>query len=99
MDDKELFKVIESIVMFICIAGSASCGEAANAYYGQNIELQQWASREQVIIEKRIGKDALAVAGGVAGVFFVKKGIVNMHKHLNLVIDPSSAQLKFHWDI
>jgi len=88
----------EAIVMFICIAGSSSCGEAGKAYYSQSLEAQRIANEAKESIEHKIGKEQAAIIGSMLGVMVLKRGVINMQRNLNLVMESDSAQLQLHFE-
>ena len=88
----------ETIVFLICVAGNSGCGQATSAYYNYNVYAQRWAKTIQYNAEEKYGKQNLSVLGTAFGLAFVKKGTLNLHSHVNLVIDDSSAQIQLHWE-
>lgn len=90
--------MIEPIVIFICIAGTAGCGSAATAYYDYNTYAQRWLKTMQYDVEQKYGKENIALVGTTMGLMFVRKGTVTIHKHINLVVDDNSAQIQLRWD-
>lgn len=85
-------------MLFICVVGSSSCGEAITKYYEYNIDLQQWTNKKQYEIEQAVGKENIAVVGSMVGVMALKKGKINMQRHLNLILDTNSALFQLHWE-
>lgn len=90
--------MVEGIVLFICLTGNAGCGEATTAYYDYNTYAQRWVKTMQYNAEEKYGKQNLVMAGTALGLVFVRKGTINLHNHVNLVVDDSSAQIQLHWD-
>jgi len=88
---------MEIVVLSICILGSA-CDYASRAYYAQSVDAQRIANEAQVAIEHKMGAENAAIVGSMFGVMVLRKGTINMQRHLNLLIDERSMQLQAHWE-
>jgi hypothetical protein len=89
---------MELVVLSVCIWGSSACSDAGTAYYSQSLEAQRIANEAQHAVEHKVGKENAAVLGSMVGVMVLKRGTINMQRHLNLIVESNSAQLQLHFE-
>lgn len=94
---KSIFNMLELLIIGVCLNG-AGCNESAQAYYAYNKDLRDMAENIAKKANEEFGKENLSIMGTLAGIAFVRKGTLVIHRNVNLIASGEQATLQYHME-